>query len=247
MSVIENANIPQWLKEELPVVEKPMQIGYNENQQYVLFDTDGTTIVEEFDDLEAAYDKAKQGLKAKVIFHQNLPEVEAKSNRGLSWVNSNGTGMVTGLPKDNNSYGGGRIFFPSSDQDDVQSLERIYERFLQLAEKYVDSKDDFMTAYNFVDSHPAFWTRFNSEKTFRWNTDGHCHKMYIVPFKNDETIFWDIETGLHIAPEYTNLYHDYKIDANGETIEQAYINLASNIYKQYNLDGTSKDDEDFND
>jgi len=231
---ISESKLPEWLKKELPEPQLPSVISWTEEDGYIVFDE----IHEEtdnFETLEEAYDFTENYLKTEVIFDESIPELNEENNNNFSR-------MLFGTPDDR---GNSRLLFSSPDKQKIEDLEEVYENFLNLAEKYYNNKNDFMTAYDFVDTHPAFWVKLlkDKEKTFLWETESHCIKIWSMPIKNDDNMFWALETGMHIDPDYVEHYHDWRIDASGSTIEEAYINLAANIDKYYNLDGTEKEIE----
>lgn len=51
-----------------------------------------------------------------------------------------------------------------------------------------------------------------------------------------------IEHGGRREPEYTHHYIDHRLNAVGNTLEEAYIALARNVNRYYNFEGNPRDD-----
>lgn len=222
--------LPEWLLNELPEPQEPATIEFK-NDKYVAISPAQEEI--DFKTVDEAYDHAQKEWKLEVVFDTSLPEHTGEFNNSMIWGKKTKNGV--------------RGLFSSSDEGNFKDLEEDYEEFLKLAEEYNNNPNDFKTVYRFVDTHPAFWNRPNINLPWYWMTEGHCAlhngKLTIEPlFKEDGSYAWVIETGAHVEPEYTDRYHDYKLDSYGSTVEEAYIKLAENIAKFYNVDGTAKKD-----
>lgn len=222
--------LPEWLLKELPEIKEPAILKY-ESGQYIALSPENEEA--HFNTVDEAYDYATREWNLEVVFDRSLPEHDqSEFNDIMIWGERTKNG-VRGLSS-------------RPDGEKMKKLIEDYENFLKLAEDYKKEPDNFKIVYQFVDSHPAFWNRPNAEIPWSWMTYGHCAlhngKLTAEPlFEEGGTYLWAIETGSHIEPEYTDRYHDYKLDSHGKTIEEAYINLAKNIVKFYNFDGTQKE------
>lgn len=236
MKKIEDFNLPEWLKKELPKPQEPSILSYTENEGYISTTHEGAN--ETFDTIEEAYDYITNILKTEVTFDESLPE---KNDKDIALHNT----MLFIKSKEEQNFS--RALMSHTDEEKIESLEESYVEFLKIAEKYENNREDFMTCYEFVDSHPAFWHKISTKEKFYWETYGYCQKIWSYPMSNEDnnTFYWSLEAGMHVEPEYVEHYHDWRIDSSGETIEKAYIKLAKNVYKYYNLDGTENETEEF--
>lgn len=221
-----NIQLPEWLENELPDVKTHGSLSYVDGK-YIATSPENDKA--EFQTLEEAFDHMQNVFKSETTFNENLPEYEEAMGM-----------FFTSKKVINNSV---RALLSITDTERKATLEETFKSFLNLASKYENNPDEFMTAYYFVDSHPAFWTRNKNEKTWYWNTSGHCNRMHVSPFKDhDDNMFWEIETGSHVEPKYKEHYHSPKLDSYGSTIEEAYLELASLVFKFYNNDGTAREE-----
>ena len=125
-----------------------------------------------------------------------------------------------------------RCFFKSR----FEGAKRSEDRFIR--------DHDFRSAYMYVTCHPVFWTRRGYEKytnAFGWNTN--CSEaIWYAPMWSDGSYKWALELGAHIPhTEYTSRYHDLRLDVYGDTMEEAYVLLADEVFKLWESDGTEKE------
>lgn len=216
--------LPEWLQKELPELRKETVLSY-EGNQYVVTYPDDTK--ENFSELEEAYDSV-DSKEYNLYLDESLPGYD-------------GSGMFFGEVDENK--GTGRLMMSFTDKDHYDSLVEEYEEFLQVAKEYDNNSNDFVNSYKFVNQHPAFWVRGTNEKTFDWATASHAEygkaKLTLSMIKKDDKPhFWCIETGQHQDPEYIYRYLDPRLESHGDTVEEAFITLASLIKKFFNNDGT---------
>lgn len=104
--------------------------------------------------------------------------------------------------------------------------------------EYRDNPEDFLSSYWAVTTHPAFWWKNTSSKSFVWHTDGGRHFLEAYPFKDGEGVIWCLEIGGHVLPYCTGSYSDTRLMVQAPTIEEAYIKLAERVMYVFNDDGT---------
>lgn len=221
------AKLPEWLLAELPKPKDPALLAYKDEKYHVV-PPHGEEKV--FDIIDDAYDYIKKDLQLDVEFDKSLPEYKDY-------------GLLTGK----RTKSGIRALISFTDDSRLKKLEREYEYFLKIAKEYEDNPNSFEICYKFVNMHPAFWNRPSENNPWQWETYGHCagHEGRLsleAFFHEDGTYVWKIETGEHIYPEYNKRYYDYRLDAYGNTVEEAFIDLARLINKFFNVDGTQKED-----
>lgn len=231
--------LPKWLADNVPTPRPQGTISYDEATEKYLY-TDPQGNVKEFPGTEEAYDYVQNETTDDFRFSGNLPDTESL--------------MGTSRTSKESKRGGFRMFITSTDTTQLSLLKSRYKSFLELASQYLLNKEDFWLSYNFVKSHPSMWvkeghSRFVDENdrlapTFSWNTneaDIWCEPM----MGDDGVIRWALEAGAHVPDEYTIRYHDLRLDVWGNTIEDAYIQLAAKLDKFFHLDGTERENVEY--
>lgn len=222
--------LPEWLQKELPDPSAPATISYDKDTStYVLVDDDGTS--RSFDNLEKAYDAERSAVD--VVISEDVPE-------------SDDYGFIT-VPTHDRHHSV-RMLFSRSDDDRVLSLVQEYEAFLQVASEYRDDSENFAKAYSFVSAHPAFWTRgrgLGNERAFDWTTYDFNIPHFEVALHDNGSHSWFIESGAHVPPDYTEHYHDLRLDVYGETPEACVLELAKKLDKFFNDDGSEKENVEY--
>lgn len=127
--------------------------------------------------------------------------------------------------------------------DLLNEVELKMSSWQATARDYHENPDSFFTSYYFAHSHPALWTRSPSGSGV-WKTENTFHNTYPYPINGDDEgvdgVGWCIEAGGHVLPDCDIHYHDVRIDAYGDSIEAAYIDLAHNIAAVFEDDGTER-------
>ena len=125
--------------------------------------------------------------------------------------------------------------------DLMNEVELKMSSWQATARDYHEDPDSFFTSYYFARSHPALWTRSPSGV---WKTENTFYNTYPYPINGDDEgvggAGWCIEAGGHVLPDCDIHYHDVRIDAYGDSIEAAYIDLAHNIAAVFEDDGTER-------
>jgi len=239
-----------------------------------------------FDDFEEAYEYIrKQGFSARfddsvgeLVFGPVIEKRYDSSDEKLSSeelqarfesepVFQNRGNSLGGIMQYTKRVEGAYQCFDTTEPDYwLTSIEDDYRDFIEchLAE-YDKNPDDFMTAYEFLNNHPTFWTRlikdrskYNRKDYISWHTHEGISTLYASPIPKEITskeYDWCMEGGAHVErddheiPAYTTCYHDWKLDSWGASYEEACINFAKNVRKHLPLDGSpresTKEDKEF--
>jgi hypothetical protein len=259
-SVPEEPKLPTWLSALLPS-PRPATLIARDADGFIAVSTEGVTTALG-DDIEAAYDTVTNS-GVDVVFDASVRE---HLNSSESWLLSSSIGVPT-------HDGMKRLLMSHTDIDRLHSLEDDYKDFLELDAQWRDDPNDFLKAWNWLDRHPAFWVRsfktlpsdddWNDDFLWLWETSGHCQKIEVAPFNDDNgELVISLETGEHVPSEeqhvvidgerrwvslpstYWNHYHDYRLDTYAATFEEAIIRLAGAVDRFFNTDGTEKPDVD---
>lgn len=134
-----------------------------------------------------------------------------------------------------------------------KALEQSYRYFLEALSSYEGDSEDFYAAWNFVDSHPAFWTAHElKEHPWHWETAGYCSKIhqYVNRGKNGLTV--SLSGGGHVEqetapgrPPYSEHYGDWRLDSKGSTFEESMIDFAHRVWLSFDSEGNSLSEDDF--
>lgn len=220
-----DVTLPQWLLDNLPDFTKHYCLKYNADSKfYVLTHPDGT--IQNFSDILSAYDYARSR-NHDVLIDENVPEY----NNGFIFV-----------PHDGMS----QIIFSNSYDMRLNVIKDTYKMAMLAISNYKKNRNDFLTAYNFINLHPAFWVKYKNGmnnnvetvgKTFGWKTS-HASSILIEPAQEpDGSIIWRIETGGHVPPDYSEHYYDFRLDAEAATVEECFIQLANKVYNLFSATG----------
>jgi hypothetical protein len=141
----------------------------------------------------------------------------------------------------------------SSDKNRLMRLQSDFKDSLDAATAYLADPLNFLSAYYFVDQHPAFWT-YDPDHPWFWTTSGYCAKLYQCPYSADDgSLVFELEAGSHVestediegAPRaFTYHYHDYRLDAVGNSFEEAIVDLASLVHKFFSAEGIERENVD---
>lgn len=225
--------LPQWLLEYLPSPRPQTKLSYRSGKYWL-----SHTPTVAYDTVTEAYDAVPAKGPVAISFDRSLKKAgKLSKNLGMLFVPFK---TLPGRPEKT----GGRILISSTDEDLMGILVSDYEEWLILDRKYQKNKNNWRLAYNWIKMHPAFWYPVGKIGPFFWATDDG-HKSVWVNVENTKTNkSVRLEHGNHVAPEYKTFYHDPNLDVNAKTLEKAYVKLAKQINKYYNVDGTSKQDDD---
>lgn len=126
----------------------------------------------------------------------------------------------------------------------VSGLENDLKRSLTIAQSYRSDPDNFVDAYQYVQSHPAFWWRDDSDLDSSWHTNNYIEKIWAEHLRSAEDYQWALEAGRSVENNYTYHYHDLRLDSYGLPLEEAYVSLAEKLYQIFDDYGIERNNID---
>lgn len=223
--------LPDWLAAELPEVRPHGLVDVAGPRAVVYVAPDGGTTT--FPDVETAYESLRG---VDLEFSEELVRRE-DSVPGLITFPSDREGLLT-------------AWIAHNDTQDRTNLEEAFRESLEYAATYRrDGGSVFVSAFRYVDTHPAFWVRTAAvdgaePASWSWETDGHMNRVHLEVTTGgdgsgagDRAVLIELETGMH-TPDLTDHYDDPYLGAAGRTFEDAVIMLARNVALTFNDDGT---------
>ena len=223
-----SASLPAWLVAELPPVKPHGRVDASGPSAVVYVAPDGLTTT--FDNVKSAYEAL---FEIDLEFGETLLERE-DALVGMLMFPSEREGFVTS-------------WMAHSNTACLETLEEDYRESLACAEAYRgDGGSDFLTAYRYVDTHPAFWVRWGGDggrAPWFWETGGHMNRvdLSVSPDEDGVAVVY-LETGMH-TPDMAEHYEDPYLGAAGRTFEDAVIMLARHVAVMFNDDGTETGDK----
>ncbi len=222
--------LPAWLVAELPAVKPHGSADAAGRFGVVYTAPDGRTTA--FPDVVSAYESLREvGLE----FGEELVRREGAR-----------TGMIT-FPSERQGFL--TAWIPHNDTRDLARLVADYRESLEWSKRYrQDGGDDFLSAFRYVDTHPAFWVRrgggVGERARWFWETSGHMNRVDLIVTSGEDdsepegrSVLIELETGMHTL-DMTEHFHDPYLDATGPTFEDAVLMLARNVALSFNDDGT---------
>lgn len=187
-----------------------------------------------FGDIEKAYDYVTNTLKGDPEFRGDIPHIDPNA-----FEDSDGRYTMLSVPTERKSFSRALI---SSTKEDSEWLDKHdYYRFLKKTVKYETNPNDFITAFYWLNAHPAFWWRSREDQTY-WIKEGNS-KITVDIDKDDNGQVWVmLEHGSAVEPARTQHYHDLRLDIYAHTYEQAIIELAAKVHKFFHVDGSGRED-----
>lgn len=232
MTRIEGENLPelpQWLNELLPEPATPQLLAVTADNRLELIQPDGSAQV--FDTLEEAYNASREN-DLDLNIAPAVAEREGEKDTFFLSFPSERDGFRT-------------MVMGYTDQDRLDSLKRGYGDFLENAKRYAEAPEDFVKAWRFLDTHPAFWTAMDlQEKPFYLAQEGHANKLRLSVYRDNGETVVELETGSHVPPEYATHYGDWRLEITASTYELAVVELAKRVALTHNLDGTDAEGAD---
>lgn len=123
-----------------------------------------------------------------------------------------------------------------------ESLREDYAEFLVKDAAWRIDPDDFYASYDWLSSHPAFWSGHQYEDgSVHWETDfGLGHDAPSV-FKDDDG---RVRVLLEVGPYMGEVRDEHSIDTrlvtSADTYEQAIIALAKKVDEFYDIEGADR-------
>ena len=126
----------------------------------------------------------------------------------------------------------------------VKDLKQSLSMSSIIAEVYHGAPGDFRASYMFLDTHPAFWWRDSNNVDAQWHVEGYTNKIWTetVGRSDSDGYSWALEAGASVPDEHTQHYHDLRLDAYADTLEEAFVQLAYLVSEAFYDDGTEKED-----
>lgn len=216
-----NFRLPAWLEAELPEVRPEARIALTEIG-YIIEDC-CKEIAGPYTTVEEAFDVFKKHPCSKTL---TLSEECLKAHEGRE----GGIFLEEGHP-----------LLSWTDENSLWLLQEDYRSWLTFYQEWKESPEDFLSAYRFIEQHPAFWTRLKHEKTFMWHTSDGM-PITIIPRRDDKgQVCISLETGGHVEPAYTDHYHDYRLAVTEPTFEEAIVALAKRVDEIFDEAGCERE------
>lgn len=188
-----------------------------------------------FDSFVAAYDYLTARKNTKAVF--NAEDI----------ANHNFEGKKESLEamSENMMLLGDRMFISFSNENYKEMLSRSYKAFLKDRKKWLNDKENWVKAYNFIVTHPAFWHRKESMIN-SWITDDGMEDIWqtvLVNKKGKPVIILEhghYESNIINGVNATGLIptHNIDLDVRASSYEKAIIKLAKKVEKEYTKKGT---------
>lgn len=236
-------SLPDWLESLLPEQIQPHVLStVEEDGKRILRVTapDG-----EFTDFQklAEVDRARHSGGWDLTIEDDVYEHFSEGRRH---------GMLT-YPSERDGYVG--MLMAHSDGKRRASLERAYAEFLEAKQLYEWDPKDFVKAWQFIDSHPAFWTAYDLEEhPWYWETQGYCSKLrqYVSASSRDGLPVVSLEAGGHVpeatSPKgkaYSEHYGDWRLEVRARSFEEAILELAFRVSRAFDAQGNSLSEDEF--
>lgn len=145
---------------------------------------------------------------------------------------------AAGMEEDAVLYMVGNRILPICTQNTQKWLVEVhYSKAIERIRRWRESKDDFRASYAMLDTHPVFWRRRKEEPTFTWQDSGLVLNFWHG--LSDEGMM--MEAGAHTDPDFTETYHDLRLDTYGTSYEDCIIQTAALVDKFFHEDGTKRE------
>lgn len=236
-------SLPNWLEAVLPEPTAPHVLStLEENGQRILRITspDGeTTDFQKISEVDNARHTGGWDLTIEADVYDHFSSGRAH-------------GMLS-YPSEREGYVG--MLLAYSDEKRRENLERAYADFLEAKQLYEWDPKDFVKAWRFIDSHPAFWTAYDiDEHPWHWETEGYGSKLrqYVYSSQKDGLPVVNLEAGGHVphstsprGKAYSEHYGDWRLEVRARSFEEAILELAFRVSKAFDDQGNSLDEEEF--
>lgn len=233
VSLHNEAELPAWLNDILPENTEPALVTA-EDGKFVISLGETREEFTDFREAVAALDANYGDYKLDATVVEATKEINVFDKFGIGLEEEDG--MV-------------RLVIGMNDEKRRKILSEGYSDFLEAAQNY-EEDPNFVTAWNFIDRHPAFWTAHDIDAfPFSWNQSGHMSHVRIDVYNDDDgapRVL--IETGGHVEKAdsankaYSMHYGDWRLDVVGETYEDAVLQLAKRVALAFNPDGSDRED-----
>lgn len=225
VSMTDYAEVPEWLFKELPeIYETTTIVDYSKNKYSFLDENRNRhkyeTLGHLISDLRNRTGSSDFSLSSKAretleYSDKNFPITEL--SRGIKIRVEEKTDMIR-----------------------YNTLAITFREWIKTYDIYENNPKDFNNAFNFVNNHPAFWTKKTEEPSFEWNTTGIAQEIITFPIlQDDRPHTWELNIGTRnnsmTKLEYPRISHE------NIKVENAYIGLAEVIYSKFDNYGNTID------
>lgn len=227
--------LPEWLEKLLPE-DRPVQTLHVSDDEITIKYPDG------------AYETCESLRQADSRLNVNDYDTSVIDDRSGP-DDFLGRGTVS-FPVENNYVG---IIFSHTDADRRSILEDAYEYAYSAFKRYYADPNNFVKAWQMLDTHPAFWTLVTDHESnpWSWNTEGYCSKIRQRVGIYDGEVYVSLEAGGHVPSlqnpdtgedelNYKTHYGDWRLEVVGESFEDAVIKLANRVSICFKPDGTDR-------
>ena len=232
--------LPRWLEDLLPEQSAPQVLSTTVvDGERVLRLTEPDGSYQDFATV-AEVASAQRNSELDLAIEQDVYEHFADGYRSLSY------------PVERKGYVG--MLFGYTDERRRKSLESAYRYSLENQNRYAEDPTDFLRAYRFIDTHPAFWTTFDLEKhPWHWETNGYCGKLrQFVSGRDDGSYRFALDGGGHVEHStgdgrsaYSEHYGDWRLEARGNSFEEAILDFAARLVLAYDSEGNGLSEDGF--
>jgi hypothetical protein len=131
----------------------------------------------------------------------------------------------------------GRVYVTNSEERDVFIMKLQYYNFLRFTNVYREDRQDWVNAFQWLQSHPFFW-HVHEDLPFRWVVDhGLSEIRASVGYREDGTTYVTVHHGPFVGTPKARHTHDPSLDVTGMDFEDAFVKFAKIIDERYHLDG----------
>jgi len=228
--IIDNVVLPAFYTFNDPTPVYTLKIDSTNGIRVTILDANENQIGDPYTDIVKAYDYVGNILKGDVVFSGDLKAITGSDRNSL----------VTVPTKDTNGREFHRLLLSHTDDDEIYLAKSSYLYWLESTLAYEANPNDFMTAWYWVDSHPAFWSRYK-EGSNDWSMNNNSNVWVGVTAKDTGETVIMLETGAAIEPARTSHYHDLRLDVYAPTYEEAFVKLAALVHKFFDIDGSERE------
>ena len=232
-----SVELPAWFSELLPKLREEAVIKWDsEGERFVLLSPRGAVLATGTSYGEV-YDTFREN------YEEEFTLITDES------VNGHGGSLVGGSFSEDFDEGKRYArFFPTVDDDTHLALHKSsYKSWLECHESWLKNQEDWVEAYNWLTLHPAFWYKHEQDEapTWHWETNNGLSSLWVAVQRDKSGPVVMMEHGAHVAPQYTQHYHDIRLDVYAPSFEEGYVKLAKLVHKFFHDDGTEREHVDY--
>jgi hypothetical protein len=216
---VDEVELPAWLS--LPEFRPVYTLQYKDNKFLVEDDQGGE--VGQYKTAEAAYDE-NSSENFTWTFDDSLSATGSLMDSGLYFCSSQ------------DKHPSERALISSTDQTLLKLLKSEYMFWAEVIyPSWKSDKSNTAKSFNMLKYHPLFW-RKNTFNGFVWSVSNGTDSIELMA---TESKFY-AELGAHVEPEFTEFYHDYRLDTMADSFDELYVILAAKVDKYFTLAGIER-------